>query len=655
MGSVRIMAVAADGGTYGSDETAVPVRSEVVVLPTVPRVLGPNESFVLPVNLFSTAGEPGSVEVEITTEGPVQVNDRPIRQVFLSAGESTEVSFNVDTVAAVGQATITITVRSRNKTVELPTHIRVRASSPPIYRTEEETITPAESISVEVPQDGVAGSNRATLTVSTKQNVGLEHRMRWLLNYPYGCIEQTVSAAFPQLYIEMFPTSESLTAETTANINAAIERLRKFQLPSGAFSYWPGGSAPSIWGTSYAGHFLLEAKDRGYHVPEDLYSRWLRYERSRAMTEQDSMTARVYRLYLLAQAGEPAIGPMNLIRENNLQDMSDLQRWMLAAAYSAAGMRSTSRRILFGVGTRVDEYREFGGTYGSALRDTAMILHAATLTENSREADALFDEVRSAVGSDEWYSTQETGYALLAMGAYLEELGATGSTRIAGRYVFPDERVVEFDSTSGSFALNISDSVYQYSEGGAFDVSSPRVQVDLYDESTVSRAFVTLQWEGVPLFWTDEEIENNLTIDVSWHDENGTSLDPRYLTQGQEFYGRFSVSRTSSIRREIAEVYLDQIVPSGWEIVNPRLWGEGLPSWTNRWGQEDAEYLDIRDDRVSWFFDMSRNRNRYDFFMKFQAVYEGSFMLPPTAAGAMYDNEYRAVTRGDRVSVEPRF
>jgi hypothetical protein len=582
------------------------------------------------------------------------VNDRPIQQLFLAAGESTEVFFNVDTVAAVGSGTITITVRSETKTVVIPTAIEVRASSPPIFRSETETMHPGDALSVSMPTDGVAGSNRAVLTVSTRQNVSLEHRLRWLIRYPYGCIEQTVSAAFPQLSLDVFPTSADISEETTANVNETIERLRRFQLPSGAFSYWPGDMAPSIWGTNYAGHFLLEAKAKGFHVPEELLDGWLRFQRSRAVTEQDSMMARVYRLYLLAVAEEPAIGPMNLIRENNLDDMPNVQRWLLASAYAESGMPSTARRILFGAGTDVPRYRELGGTYGSTFRDTAMILNAAVVTGNSRVADELYETVSDRIAGDDWYSTQETGYALLAMANYLESVGATGRTRLAGRLVFPDDSVLEFDTSEGSIAHDVTEQVYRYTEHGAFSGGSSRVQVELDPETTVERAFVTMQWEGTPLFWLDEEIEENIRVAVAWHDENGRAIDPRYLTQGQEFYGRFSVEKSGSLSRSLEEVYLDQIIPSGWEIVNPRLWGGSLPRWTNRYDPSTAEYLDIRDDRVVWFFDMERRVNDREFFMKFQAVIEGSFTLPPAAAGAMYDNDVRAVTRGDRVAVEAR-
>ena len=46
------------------------------------------------------------------------------------------------------------------------------------------------------------------------------------------------------------------------NIDQGIRRIKTFQLKNGGFSYWPNySSSVSEWGTNYAGHFLIEAKN----------------------------------------------------------------------------------------------------------------------------------------------------------------------------------------------------------------------------------------------------------------------------------------------------------------------------------------------------------------------------------------------------------
>ena len=122
------------------------------------------------------------------------------------------------------------------------------------------------------------------------------------------------------------------------------------------------------------------------------------------------------------------------------------------------------------------------------------------------------------------------------------------------------------------------------------------------------------------------------------------------MKQGTTFWGHFRVSK--DVNRHLEELALVQILPSGWEIENIRLLGGQLPYWMEdnfRLNKED--YLDIRDDRIMWFFDMSRYRDHYDFVVKLNAVTVGDFYLPPTMVEAMYNNKYKATQAGKRVKV----
>ncbi|HRF39096.1 MAG TPA: hypothetical protein PK198_09925, partial [Saprospiraceae bacterium] len=106
----------------------------------------------------------------------------------------------------------------------------------------------------------------------------LGERLDYLLQYPYGCLEQTLSGGFPQLYVgRLIELNENQKKTVPNNIKATIERLKKFQTSNGGFAYWPGEQQPDQWSTSYAGHFLLEAKALGYAVPDNMLDNWLKF------------------------------------------------------------------------------------------------------------------------------------------------------------------------------------------------------------------------------------------------------------------------------------------------------------------------------------------------------------------------------------------
>lgn len=649
MGSVRVMVVAADGDAYGHAEKAVPVRNEVVALPTLPRVLGPQEDFVVPVNLFALADDLGPISVTVETEGPVAVSGPRRQSIRLANGQDGEVSFNLVTEPAVGPAVVRFLVSAGGETTTLTTNIQVRASSPPLYTSTRRSLEPGQNSVFRIPTEGIPGSNAARITVSAGAELNLDGRMRFLIQYPYGCIEQTVSAVFPQLYLRDFVPEGNDLEEVEANIAAAVERLRSFQLSSGGFSYWPGGTSASVWGTNYAGHFLIEARNLGYSVPADLLNEWIRFQSSAALTTRDNMMERVYRLYLLSLVDQPAVGAMNLIKENSLRELRDVERWLLAAAYDRAGMSASAREVLGGARVRVADYQEFGGTYGSALRDKAMILEAAVALGEMETADALYYELAERMSSQDWYSTQTTGYGLLAIGKYLDKVRTDRGERLVGTVVLPDGSRQDFSTTERFVTYELTGSAY---EAGR---ANPTVEVIIDPDSSFSRAFATLEWEGLPARAQVEPVQRNVRLQARYYDEAGRSINPRRITQGEEFWLRMTVTRSTDISATMEEMALTQILPSGWEVVNTRLTGAARPGWMSRYNLGNEEYVDIRDDRVNWFFDMPRWANDFDFVVKLQAVTVGSFALPPSSVEAMYRrDEFRAVLPGYDVAVLAR-
>ena len=66
------------------------------------------------------------------------------------------------------------------------------------------------------------------------------------------------------------------------NIENGIKRLGHFQQPNGGLSYWMGENSANDWGTSYAGHFMIEAEKKGYVLPLTFKTNWLNYQKQAA-------------------------------------------------------------------------------------------------------------------------------------------------------------------------------------------------------------------------------------------------------------------------------------------------------------------------------------------------------------------------------------
>jgi uncharacterized protein YfaS (alpha-2-macroglobulin family) len=644
VGSVRVMAVTAAGACYGSAEKAVPVKSGLMVAPSLPRVLAPNDRIRLPVTVFAMEKDVAGVEVSVKTQGPVRIVGAGSQRLSFNGEGEKDVVFELAVKPAVGRAVVTVHASGGRFRAESVTEIAVRSASPRIYETQVREILPGGDVSIAVPDRGVEGTNRAAVTVWRRQPVRLGERLQWLLDYPYGCIEQTVSAVFPQLYLKKILTEGSFDPEEVdRNINAGITRLGKFQLPSGAFTYWPGCGEPAAWATDYTGRFLVEAKKLGYSVPEDLYIKWLSWEKKRAHVQGEPAFIQVHRLYLLALAGEPQIGAMNAIREDSLGIMNDAAKWMLAGAYRLAGVDRTAQEILGSAGTHTPGLQSrwhWRFTYGTDLRDRALILEQAVLFGRWSEANGIIDEFTRLLNADEWFSTQTLGTMLLAMGKAFLSNETAGTPVLAGSIRLPDGTVQKFKTENFSFSAEIASGFGKAAE------------VRLDGSSKVARAFVELAWNGVPLVPDKRQAARNLNLTVEWRNGDGAALDPSSLRQGTAFWGVFRVQPSESHHQFIENVALTQVLPSGWEIENQRVTGEDLPVWASDLASNNAVFTDIRDDRIMWFFDLSNNPQ--GFLVKLNAVTAGEYDLAPALCEAMYDANYQARTGGGKVTVESR-
>ena len=488
-----------------------------------------------------------------------------------------------------------------------------------------------------VMQSGIPANGKATLEISSIPPVNLEKRLDYLIQYPHGCIEQITSAVFPQLVLsQLTDLSDRKKAETEKNIRAGIERYKNFQLPDGGFSYWPGLTESDEWGTNYAGHFLLKAQKKGYIVPANLLQQWLSYQRRKANAWAPSTTnfyggdlTQSYRLYLLALAKSPELGAMNRLKE--FKYLSPEAKWRLAAAYQLAGQQKVAAAIITGLPTHFEQRKSPGITYGSGLRDEAMVLEALTLMNKRKEAAEVLQSVSARLATENWYSTQTTAYSLIAIAAYC------GTNK-------DGEKIIAAVSVNGKNANINTQSAISQTPVSLTD-GNKKVTVDNKGTNVL---YVRLITQGQPVTGEDIQVNNNadvLSVNVSYISLNSNPLNIESLKQGTDFVAKVSI-RNPGIRGRYNNMTLSQIFPGGWEILNTRMLdneGSFKPS--------AFSYQDIRDDRVYTHFDIKEGET-LTYYVMLNAAYAGKYFLPGVYCEAMYDNTISAGVKGKWVEVK---
>lgn len=656
MGAVRIMLVAGSQTTqaglgtqvsaYGSVEKTLQVTQPVTVFATLPRVLGPGESVNLPVNVFVSDAAIREVDIAVEANELFTINKGTAKLHFNEPGDAiANLQLRVNDRLGKGRVKITASAGDEVATQEI--YIDSRAANPPTRLWQSALLQPGETWQSSLQAQGMVGTNEASLEVSMRPPLNLAQRLDYLVTYPHGCLEQVTSAVFPQLRLgRLASLSDEQQRKVETHIQAGIQRLQAFQHASGGFSYWPGDAYLNEWASTYAGHFLIEAKNAGYSVPASLLRGWLNYQRNAARNPQskgqayeDNLLA--YRLYTLALADSAELPAMNRLRESLRTGVAQHRlpaRWLLAMAYEHVGLKDAARDVMGPLINTVPSYADAGYTYGSDLRDRGLLLMAlVTLKADDELVWQVAEQVAEQLSSDAWHSTHSIAWALLGMSAfatdYPEGSGVAFSYRPAGQ----------------------EDWLSQTTQGGLFRVALDTPQVAVRNDHDQPLRVVVSN-RGIPANLHETASEKGLAMDVNFFTLANEPLAVDQLPQGSDFVAEVTVrGQFDQIAGQAIEnIALTAVVPSGWQIRNERLEGSQLP--------KGIDYLDIRDDRVLGYFSLwrdhywgyryqERSQTSVTLRIILNASYAGKFYLPGWQAAAMYNDALKASTQGYWVEV----
>lgn len=630
-GSVRVMVTAAgEGNTFGSAEKSVIVSDPLMILATAPRVLSPGDKVALPVTVF--AREKNIDNVTVTATGNEIVSfTQPSGSVRFSEPGDKDLELLFTTASQPGKAVINVRAEGSGETAAYDMEVQVRVPNPPERRSETKTIAPGEKYEKSFTPFGIAGTSSASVEIFSLPSVSLTRRLGWLTSYPYGCTEQITSAAFPQIYLpDLLGNNLPDPAGVRNNVQEALRTLATRQIASGALTLWPGGPYPDDWVTSYAGHFVIEAQKAGYAVPAGFMNKWTAYQRSAASSWRYQPQYRytsnnqAYRLFTLALAGSADKGAMNRMRE--ITDLPSLARWFLAAAYATTG-RTEVAQGLIDIRNLKTEDDLCSYYYGSNLRDQAVILYTLTTIGNTTESLELLKEIAASLSRDTWYSTQTTAWGLFSYMNFARKVKGDNNKPVKVTYDF-NGKTEKLSSSEGAIIRKM------------IPGASNRLVIGNDCENPL---FVTFTEEGVPPATDQTVTENNLAMKVDYTDMEQKPVDISSLPQGMGFM--MTVSVTNTTFRQISNIALTQMVASGWEIQNTRLFETNLQI-----KESGYDYRDFRDDRVYTYFSLKPGETK-KFYIILTASYRGTYSMPAVLCEAMYDDGVTARRPGREVIV----
>ncbi len=631
VGAVRTMVVASDRKRWGAADKTSKVKSDLMIQPTLPRLVSPGETIAVPVHVFAMGDNIKSVQVEVKPNDMASAAGQNIQTLSFTAQGDKMAYFNLKIADHPGLLKVEVSAKSGNATTSQKFELDVRIPNPPLTQVVAATLAAGQKWSGKIPFPGMKGTNEASIEVSQMPAINLEQRLQYLIHYPYGCLEQTTSSVFPQLYLaDLTDLSAAQQQAVRGNIQAGIQRMKMFSLPTGGFSYWPGEQYRDSWVNSYAGHFLIEAAKAGYAVDQSMFEGWRKAQKKDAQAYRAGQYYRddlnqAYRLYTLALDGQPEWGLMNRLRVQ--KDLDQTAAWMLAAAYALGKRNDVAMGLINKLSTEVKPYQEMAYTYGSDLRDKAVILEAFLVMGKENDAMTMARAMATTLSSDYWYGTQSTAFALTAMGKMAKQFaGGTLKATITQGGKLPES----VSTTKGMITRDL-------------DVDNENVTVENNSSGTI---FIRVTCTGRPLNGVKAAENKNMSLKINYLDMQGKTLSPDKLKQGTDFVVQIQVTNPGTFTSHLDQLALSYLFPSGWELANQR-----MDQFEDRFKNSGFRYQDIRDDRVNTFFSMDRGVWTYNFVMT--ATYTGKYWLPDIMCDAMYSHQVQARVPGRWVEVVP--
>lgn len=669
-GKGRLMIVGAAGSRFASGSSQVRFARDLVLESSAPRAVAPGDAFDFTVKLFALPAEgatplEGEAHLSISCEGPVRIEGE-LERVLPLAAPATEdgqeakaplgplthaLSFAAKAENAVDIARITVGVSvpgrddlSFTKTLEIavrPPYPRSSASASALLRAGEQKDLAPEG-------RWLPGKTSAAVSVDRSPVIAVLPALEYLRDYPYGCLEQVTSRAWPYLTLtEVQKALDKSTHVTDANtvLSGVVSRIASMQTPEGGFSMWPGGNRPNPWKSVNAIFFLVEAKS---HVPvaPGLLESALGYLRLVLATPAGALSAdgdgysiKAFAAFVLTKAGEAPLGWVQHLAEQE-KEMLPSGRIFLAGARA---LKAGNPETLKDLGTDASLWKSekarsgYNRTLESTLRNKSLLLYMWTqVAPLDEEAKALCLDVAALLGKSSYYSTQEAGMAALALGTYLEKTGG-GSGRFKARVGMPGMEVVALE------------------DGKAVTLSSPQAALDAEGHALPTsisveegEAYAVYNVRGTP-GGAPAPRSSGLSVSRVWKNADGSVIDLSTGAATLKKGDRITAELTITARRPISDVALSDLLPGGLEVENPRLNTAAAETGDEAGGDL---FIDLREDRLLVFFDRLEADKKRTFSYSLRAVSKGVFLLPPLAADAMYDPELSAITGSGTVTIE---
>ncbi len=633
-GTARIMAVSYSKNKYGGASKSMTIADPVVISTSLPRFLSPGDKVEVMATFTNTTKQPITAEAKSLVSGPLATTQPSNGKIKLPAGKELQLPFILTASKQTGMAKLTLQVTAGSEKFTWTAEVPVRPANLPQMVTKGGIIRDNEQLTFSSAAELMPGTIETEGLLTSNPMGEYAQNLSELINYPYGCLEQVISKAFPQLYYEdlsklLKQKSSPLKLDPTANVQEALRKIASLQQYNGGLVMWPSGGDISWWNTAYAGHFFYEADKAGYTINKTVSENISRYlttmvkqkpttayffmEDDRWQTRNFPQREIFYSLYVLALHGKQHIPTMNYYKAR-LDDLTADSRFMLASAYYLIGDANSAQKISrHETKSDGEAQRMTGGSYSSPIRDHAISLYTLiSANPDDPKIPLLAKQLSEMVNRGKWMSTQENVFTLLAFGKMSARI-TPGNVTVA---VTADNKpLAEFKGKDTNFKTRSTDLKLTAKGKGSL--------------------YYLIQSEGIPKSGLNRQEDQILRVRRQLLTRDGQPVNTNNIKTNDLLVVKITLNTTDNSL--IDNIIVTDLLPACFEAENTRLTTERDLNWAKEQSQPD--HLDFRDDRVNIFASI-KSTGPLHFYYMVRVINPGDFTWGSVGAIAMYNGFY---------------
>jgi len=619
-GTLRISAQVYYNDQFGAGEKNMIVADPVILNIGTPLFASPGDTLIVPITLHNTTNSPIPSQLLLTSNSLVSIANLSQTSFSISPNQEQKSFAKIIVKNELGIAKLKLNVKTNQEVFEEETEISIRPSSPLQFKGKGGFIEGGKTLDFQVENyNFLPSTQKFQLIVSTNPVARFSKNLNDLLHYPHGCAEQTISTAFPQIFVQDLSKallkSQKLKANPRNNVQIAITKIENLINYSGGVTYWEN-SYVSWWTTAYAGHFLQEAANNGFEVkPQSLKSiaNYLRNQTNQSFSlNKNEFYPReiAYSLYVLSLMGAPNIAKMNFYKSRIHLFTSD-SKILLGCAFGLSGDIETFQQFI----QTPFEYQKnarYDLDFSSSLRERALILTTLMdIQPNHPLVSNYLTQVMEEVQSSQFLNTQELSFSLMAL------------TKFAN--INKNKKV--------SAIVQVNGSSYSINNENPLTLELNKLsnfQIKTEGNGKIYYAYVV---SGVDKEGSVEEIDQFIKVRRTYSDRNGKPINGQVAINDLI---KVTIEVQTLQNQNIHNIAITDIIPAGFQIENERLNFVILDT------QEEAsyDYKDIRDDRVHYYVSLKGGKKVFHYYLR--AIQKGTFTVAPIAADAMYDGNIRS-------------